>query len=589
MDYKTLVHDFNQNKKELVEFISLRNKRNIDRSEEMVENYLVQMATGDYSIKSYKAKIIHNELDCNHAIRDIEEVKAKTIDKMETLFSAYFDEYLDSRIDESFEKQKAKDMRDYVNENRKQKHDVLLKKNNIEKDFNQKSKELDVEKKEKLNSYNEKINSLKMRLVNDLKRLNEKTIKDYSEFELALLDNDNKDDIKELKEKIKEIRRASLDEEYKIKMDTYDEILNEELTFTKSYQEFIYELEKYRKEMQERLAELERDNELLTIDSDYQDKLYDEKFNKKVNDTYLNEIKKLENLIKYHNEFVSKDYNEHSYDLNEKMFIYDLASLHLYKLLVKIHKDSRTDVLGNFISFLLSLIEQEKASYLAIFNEMKPLRDKEVEELTVALDGFVPNPKKKLTKEELVSNVIESLDRYFENYNKELEFYNTLYSDFIFSIVKTIEDGYNAKVNTNDEGLILDNVSNYSYVDLEKYGYKKEEEVVEVPSDAPAPLPKSVVIENNIKSLLSDYTSNYEVENEKIVGKMNELNSKKESDDALLQKTCEDKVATYNKEYTETIEKNKKELLEKEKEVTKGTSKSKDKAKKLLLESKKAL
>ena len=147
MDYKTLVHDFNQNKKELVEFISLRNKRNIDRSEEMVENYLVQMATGDYSIKSYKAKIIHNELDCNHAIRDIEEVKAKTIDKMETLFSAYFDEYLDSRIDESFEKQKAKDMRDYVNENRKQKHDVLLKKNNIEKDFNQKSKELDVEKK----------------------------------------------------------------------------------------------------------------------------------------------------------------------------------------------------------------------------------------------------------------------------------------------------------------------------------------------------------------------------------------------------------------------------------------------------------
>ncbi len=72
-------------------------------------------------------------------------------------------------------------MRDFIQDNRREKHDVLLKKNNIDKDFNAKSKELDGEKKDKLNSYNEKINSLKMRLVNDLKRQSEKTIKDYGE------------------------------------------------------------------------------------------------------------------------------------------------------------------------------------------------------------------------------------------------------------------------------------------------------------------------------------------------------------------------------------------------------------------------
>ena len=588
MDYKTLVHDFNQNRKELVEFITLRNKRNISRCDEMVSLYVSQMATGDYSIKSYKAKIIHNELDCNHAIRDVIAVKDKAIAKITDLINNYFLEYLDSREDENFAKQKAKDTRDYVNDNRRQKHDVLLKKNNIDKDFNAKTKELENEKKEKLDSYNEKVNSLKMRLVSDLKRLNEKTIKDYSEFELALLDEVNKNEIKALKEKIKDIRRESIDEEYKIKMDTYEEILNEELTFTKSYQEFIYELEKYRKEMKESLARLECDNDLLTIDSEYQDKIYDLKYQKKANDNLKGEIDKFTSLVSDHNEFVKVDYNEHDYNTNEKMFVYNLAELKLYSLLIKIHKDNRCDPLALFLSYLASVIEKEKETYLLMTSEMKPFRDNKVSELVTALDGFTPNPKKKQTKEELTDNVVESLDRYFENYEKEIDFYNVIDSDLLYTTVKAIIDGYNSKLNTNNVESYLDIVTNYNYVDMASYGYKLEEEKTEV-AEGEVVIPKEELLKKNLEELISSYKSSYEAENSRLTSLIDELNKDKEQKDATTKKACEDKINLYNEEYKETVEKNKKELLEKEKEVVKATSKSKDKAKKLLLENKKAL
>ena len=597
MDYKTFIHNFDVNKKELVDFINLRNKRNISRLEEMVNGYLAQMAGGDYSIKSYKAKIIHNELDCNHAIRDVVPIKDKVVTKLIDLIDNYFSEYLDSRVDENIPKQKAKDMRDFIQDNRREKHDVLLKKNNIDKDFNAKSKELDSEKKDKLNSYNEKINSLKMRLVNDLKRQSEKTIKDYGEYELLLLDNDDKKTIKDLKEKIKEIRRESLDEEYKIKMDTYDEILNEELSFTKSYQEFIYELEKYRKEMQERIAELECDNNLLTIDNDYQDKLYDITLDKKTNDRFLNEINSYRDLVHEHNSFLEIDYSNHEYTISEKMFVYDLAKIHIYDLLLKVHYEDCYDPFGNFLINLLSIIDKEKQNYKDMLENMAPLREKEVNELNLALDGFVAGPKKKLTKEELKENVIESLDRYYSNFTKEIDFYNMIYSDLLYNVVKALKEAFLNKVDSPfKERNDLDDVTNYDYIDLSVYGYKKERTIEDTVDDNQSTeessepvLSYNEKLELNLNNYLNELMKKYESSKEVIDNKLNELNNEKNKQDEETKKECAERIEELEKEYKETIEKNKKELLSKEKEVVKATSKSKDKARKLLQDSLKAL
>ncbi|MBO4667999.1 MAG: hypothetical protein J5666_07765 [Bacilli bacterium] len=589
MDYKTFMHNFDVKKKELVDFINLRSKRNSERAEEMVSDYLNQMAGGDYSIKSYKAKIIHNELDCNHAIRDVVEVKDKVIANINELIDDYFKEYLDSLVDENLPKQKVKDMRDFVTENRKQKHEVLLKKNNIEKDFKEKTKELESEKKDKLNSYNEKINSLKMRLVSDLKKLSEKTIKDYSDFELALLDENDKKKIKELKDKIKEIRSKSLDEEYNIKMASYEEILQEELNFTKSYQEFIYELEKYRMEMLVKLAELERDNSLLTIDNDYQDVLYDVKQDKKVNERFKKEIDKLEELINEHNSFISVNYQEHEYSISEKMFIYDLASLYIYNMLVNIHASNRFDPLGNFLIYLNNLIGKEKELYTKMLEDLVPLCEKEKEELVKSLDGFTGNPKKKLTKEDLINNVLESLDRYYDNYRKEIDFYNMIYSDLLFDIVKNIEKGYLEKVGASFDTSFIDNVSNYDYIDLEKYGYKKERTLETITNEEGETISYLDIIDGKKKELFDKLNSEYQQKAEVIKARLDALNDDRKNKDSAVNEECAKRVEEYNKEYKEIIEKNKKELLQKEKEVVKATSKSKEKARKLLLESKKAL
>ena len=485
MDYKTFIRDFDGDKKSLVDFINLRNKRNVERSEEMVEDYVKAMNEGDYSIKSYKAKIIHNELDCNHAIRDVEAVKEKTIQKLNDLIDAYFEEYLDNRIDESLPKDKVRDMRDFLQRNRRQMHEVLQKKNNIDKDFELKTKELEIEKKEKLNSYNEKSQSLKNKLLNDLKKQNEKTIKEYSPFEQEMLDCNDKKHINELKEKIKEIRKTSLDEEYEIKMSAYDEILNEDLTFTKSYQEFIYQLEKYRKETQEKSFELELENNLLNVESDYRDKLYDVKHDDKANERFLEEIKNYEALVKEHNAILCEDYSaiDRTYSVKEKMFVYDLAKLHLYRLLVNVHKNNRYDQFGNFLIHLVDLVNQECASYQEMVDNITPHHEKEANALKEALNLFVSNPKKKLTKEELETNVLESLDRYYDNYLKEIDYYNKVYSDLLYNIVKKLnEDYYTITKEEKPTLLVLDDVTNYNYVDLSNYGYKKEreEEVVEV-------------------------------------------------------------------------------------------------------------
>ena len=102
-------------------------------------------------------------------------------------------------------------------------------------------------------------------------------------------------------------------------------------------------------------------------------------------------------------------------------------------------------------------------------------------------------------------------------------------------------------------------------------------------------IPKDELLKNNLEELVSFYLSSYEGENSRLTTLIDELNKDKETKDEATKKACEEKIALYNEEYKETVEKNKKELLEKEKEVVKATSKSKEKAKKLLLENKKAL
>lgn len=593
MDYKVFQHDYDQTKKPLSDFINLRNKQNTQRADKMVSEYLAQMAEGDYSLKSYKAKIIHNEMDFNHAKRDIMPIYDKVFKDLTDLVEAYFEEYLESLKEVNVYANKTKDLREFVQDNRHQKHDVLLKKNNVEKEFNAKSKELEQQKNDKYNSYNEKMNSLKNRLSNDIKKINEKAIKDYNEYELQLLDCDEIKKIKELKEKIKEIRSASLDDEYNLKVETYETLMNEEITFNNTYYDFVRKFEDYKKENKEKLLESELINNKLTLASEYRDKEYDVEELKRLNDRFKEEIDKFNELVKNHNEYISHDYSEYNYSFDDKLYLFDLSKIKILEFLLVIHKDDRFNPVGDFLINLMEYLNKEKAYYKQVLESIKPSFEAKSAELVKGLEPYTPNPKKKVTKEEYVDNVVSSLGRYYDNVILEVDFFNGLLFDYIDKLLNLLITNYDkvvedSKKYQNNNKEILLRTTNYNYFDLFKYGYTTEVVEDTVLEDGTVRTHNDD-LNDNLNGFIGNLLQSYNTSNDEYNNKLALLKEENDNNIKALENDYNDKLLAIQKEYTEATEKNTVNVSAKEKESRKATAKYKDNAKKLLHDSKQAL
>ena len=62
MDYRVFLNDIIANESPFNSFINNRVSKNISIIEDIIDSYLDEMKNDKFSIKSYKAKIIHNEL-----------------------------------------------------------------------------------------------------------------------------------------------------------------------------------------------------------------------------------------------------------------------------------------------------------------------------------------------------------------------------------------------------------------------------------------------------------------------------------------------------------------------------------------------
>ena len=58
MDYKMFYSEFEIIRNELLNFINKKNKANIERASEIVNDYLKEIEEGSYSLKSYKANCL---------------------------------------------------------------------------------------------------------------------------------------------------------------------------------------------------------------------------------------------------------------------------------------------------------------------------------------------------------------------------------------------------------------------------------------------------------------------------------------------------------------------------------------------------
>ena len=75
MDYKNNISLISSIDNELYEFIDSHTDRNIARGVDIVENYVSSLNLNEYSIKSFKAKIIHNELEHRRTSEDFQKLK----------------------------------------------------------------------------------------------------------------------------------------------------------------------------------------------------------------------------------------------------------------------------------------------------------------------------------------------------------------------------------------------------------------------------------------------------------------------------------------------------------------------------------
>lgn len=634
MDYKLFIQELDNTKKVFIDYTLNCNKKNIIKADKLVSEYLKNINDGNYSIKSYKAKIIHNELEHSRARREITPLKENATKNINQIIDQYFDEYLMELKNINIFSSKNKDMREFVQNNRRQKHDVLLKRNNVEKEFNLKNREFDAGKNEIISNYNEKISELKTKLANNLKKSNDKTIKEFQEYESTLLDCNDRDQIKNIKENIKNVRLVGLDEEYNFKVETYEVILEEELKYNQNYFDYVINFEKYRKETQNKLAEYEKINTELNLTNEFRDKSYEYELKKQKLDLLFLELEKFIESVKNHNQIINLDYSNNEVSIEEKLFLFDIIEVNFYRLLLAIRRNNLYDPLIFVFVSLIDSLNVIKVSFKETYQNIKNSKDEKETSLLKALDSYEQVNKKKTSKEDLIKNVITSLNRYYHNFEVEVDSFIKLIFDFYMNLVHKI-------VNTIKNIKELNNVSifgkdifigqtNYKFIDLKDYGYSalntnykfndfnasfknKEVEEVEIELDISNLLVDGakvdnllleeiketeevnefdtyiLTLENNLLKLEEEIKDYYNIENQKISSKINELDSIRNKKINEAENVFKESIKLIDKKYEHIFETMSNEKIEKDKEIKKSTSKYINNAKKLLIESKSML
>ena len=475
MDYKSFTSEFDILKNKLFGFINKKNKANIERASDIVDGYLSEIKEGQYSLKSYKAKIIHNELEHTKTKKEfnilIEEINNDT----NNLFKLYFEEYLKEVKNELTSPTKEQDIKDYTNSRRKARLDVINKKNALERDSNDKLKELESQLNQKQKEFSDKQSDFRVKLQNEINKLNEKVIKDYSPFETELVEINDKKEANIVKEKIKAIRLNGLNEEYQIKVKSYDEFNQDKKNFINDTNNILYEEEKVKCDKEKKLIEFDAKLKKIDLQLDNHEHNYDAiTENKNISNCY-EEIDELVRLIKMSNEYIISFNNRDTLDLlyADKIFILDFAVLNLDYILVFVRRNNVYDSLAKIIIDIIAFIRKIKESIVGLIRD-ENMRHKEYRNnLYEVLKDYDPNSRK-VTKEEFLENVLTSLDRYYDNFFNEVFDFVRCAFDYVIMVNNIIRDNLNNLIplENNNRRLpanFMEESTKYTYINLSEY------------------------------------------------------------------------------------------------------------------------
>ena len=126
MDSKAFLDNYKRIYDEYIGFIENGINKNVIKADEIVNDYLNELATGNYSLKSYKAKIIRNEQEHLQNSQDINESSDMFLNNVNELYDYFFKEYLKESKKTSYV-YKDRDLKTILSELKKEKQEYLIK------------------------------------------------------------------------------------------------------------------------------------------------------------------------------------------------------------------------------------------------------------------------------------------------------------------------------------------------------------------------------------------------------------------------------------------------------------------------------
>ena len=479
MDYKTLNSQFNKIDSELYEFIDSRTEKNMQRGEDIVENYVSALSNNEYSIKSFKAKIIHNELEHRRTSEDFQKLLESTYQNINDAVKKMFDDYLDLLKKAKSSPTKTTDLREYEISKRRQRQEIINRINNLEKEYNSKVN-LDLEGfKNKTEDYQSSLQIEGRRLTIDINRIKENTIKSYSSEEKELLVRDDKVRINELKQLIKEKRIEGLKQEYEQKEKSYSEIRNIKRAFVEVKKEHDINMYKQELEHNEKVsdfkAQIKEIEAQIKINSFNYDCNYRIKLHEKLRDSKLI----LVSLSKAHNDFLYKYELGSLTDDQHSKFIIAFILLKLYQMLITLYENNIYDPLIPFVEELIAINKANNENYGKNIIKIKDKTAESIEQLKAGLEliNLDENTLKRMSKDDLSENVISSIERYYNNVIIELSMFNNELQMLMLHTINVFNEYYikvmEKSIFSHNDCLFLN--THYNKYNLSNYGYQKYE------------------------------------------------------------------------------------------------------------------
>lgn len=467
MDYQAFLNSYRLVYDEYISYLENSINKNVLKGNEIVKDYLLEISSGNYSLKSYKAKIIRNEQEHHQIDSDIIKKSQEAQEALRKQIEIFFDEYqkIDSTKYQSPNRQK--DLRIILSNIRREK--MLLNENKValEKELSALKKEFESNKKNKEKAIREKIKNLKNNYHIQKDELYNVMLSSLSEQERLLLDCDDKIEISKIKTIISQKRKDYLDKELILKQNTCEEIDKEYLMYIEESEKALFDYNTVTSNKKIAHYDLVHKLNMLDISMSEKGKIYDIEQQRKNMQDYNESFTKLIEDIKKQNEYLRKgEYADY------KLFPFELLLLNFSYFLTMVQENDEYEELSLFVKEIISEIKTSKDKFIELNNKIPISLEKKKQDLVLAL-----NPYKDLQTEEyddFINNVTSSLDRFYNNLQIQVDKFYLTYFEMMMEVSLVIVDIYNEKCHKLISKMPIEGVNvytDYHYTDLKKYGY----------------------------------------------------------------------------------------------------------------------